>query len=54
MPDIYLEDLQSQLVVDLGVMVSRKLIWETLRRNGFTMKKVNAHKSPLIAEGKCK
>lgn len=41
-PDIYLEDLQSQIVTNLGVKVSRKLIWETLRRNGLTMKKVSA------------
>jgi len=41
-PDIYLEDLQSQMIIDLGVKVSRKLIWETLRRNGLTMKKVSA------------
>ena len=48
-PDIYLEDVQSQLVVDLGLMVSRKLIWKTLQRNGLTMKKVNDHQlSPII------
>lgn len=39
-PDIYLEDLQLQIVADLGIKISRKLIWETLRRNGLTMKKV--------------
>ena len=40
-PDIYLEDLQSQMTADLGVTVSRGLIWRTLKRNGLTMKKVN-------------
>ena len=44
-PDIYLEDLQSQIIADLGVKVSRKLIWEILRRNGLTMKKVNTCQS---------
>ena len=41
MPDVYLEDLQLQIVANLGVTVSQKLIWETLRHNGLTMKKVN-------------
>lgn len=33
-------------------MVSRKLIWETLRRNGLTMKKVKVRLSPLITKVK--
>ena len=52
MPDIYLEDLQSQIVADLGVMVSRKLIWQTLRRNGLTMKKVKINQSVLFVKYK--
>ena len=38
---MYLEDLRSQLAADLGVKVSHKLIWATLRRNGLSLKKVN-------------
>lgn len=52
MPDIYLEDLQSQIVADLGVMVSRKLIWQTLRRNSLTMKKVKINQSVLFVKYK--
>ena len=49
-PDIYLEDLQSQLVTNLGVMVSWKLIWETLHRNRLTMKKVGTCQPILVTE----
>ena len=47
MTNVYLEDLQLQIVANLGVIVSQKLIWETLRHNSLTMKKVNAHQ-PLL------
>src|ERR1700679_2600754 len=38
---MYLEDLRSQMIADIGVAVSCKLIWQTLKRNGLTMKKVH-------------
>ena len=40
-PNVYLEDLQSQIAADLGVKISRKLVWETLRRGGLTLKKAS-------------
>ena len=49
-PDIYLEDLQLQVLDNLGVKVSQKLIWETLRRNNLTMKKVVVYQCAYSVE----
>ena len=40
MPDSYLDELQEALAMSSGVQVSRSTVWRTLRRAGFTMKKV--------------
>lgn len=39
-PDLYLDELQEMLAASCGRTVSRATIWRTLRRAGFTMKKV--------------
>lgn len=40
-PDIYLEELQEQLELRRGVVISLSTIWKALRRTGYTMKKVH-------------
>ncbi|KIJ04708.1 hypothetical protein PAXINDRAFT_24918, partial [Paxillus involutus ATCC 200175] len=40
-PDLYLDELREMLATSCGVDVSRATIWRTLRRAGFTMKKVS-------------
>ncbi|KIK16908.1 hypothetical protein PISMIDRAFT_112404 [Pisolithus microcarpus 441] len=40
MPDLYLDELQEMLATSCGVQVSCSTVWHTLRRSGFTMKKV--------------
>ena len=42
MPDLYLNELQEMMTAETGVWVSCATIWRTLRRKGFTMKKVSA------------
>ncbi|KIK85510.1 hypothetical protein PAXRUDRAFT_40987, partial [Paxillus rubicundulus Ve08.2h10] len=42
-PDLYLDELQEVLAVSCGCMVSHATIWRTLRRAGFTMKKVGIY-----------
>jgi transposase len=39
-PDLYLAELQEILEDRLGVEVNESTIWRSLRRCGFTMKKV--------------
>lgn len=39
-PDLYLDELQEMMAVSCGIDVSRSTVWRTLRRAGFTMKKV--------------
>ena len=39
-PDVYLDELQEMLATSCGVYVSRATVWRTLRKAGFTMKKV--------------
>jgi hypothetical protein len=39
-PDIYLDELRETLSTHCGVNVSESTVWRTLRRAGFTMKKV--------------
>jgi transposase len=39
-PDLYLDELKEMLEVTCGVSVSRSTVWRTLRRAGFTMKKI--------------
>ena len=39
-PDLYLDELQEVLATTAGVEVSRSTVWCTLRRVGFTMKKI--------------
>jgi hypothetical protein len=38
---MYLDEIQEMLVATCGVNVSRTTVWRTLRRAGFTMKKVS-------------
>ena len=40
MPDLYLDELQSDLRDVCGVIVPLSTIWRTLRRSGYSMKKV--------------
>jgi transposase len=40
MPDMYLDELRDTLATTCGVKVSDATVWRTLRRAGFTMKKV--------------
>jgi transposase len=40
MPDLYLDELRLELLETCGVSVSLKTIWKTLRRGGYSMKKV--------------
>jgi hypothetical protein len=39
-PDLYLDELRLELQERLGVSVSMSTIWRTLRKGGYTMKKV--------------
>ncbi|KIK77083.1 hypothetical protein PAXRUDRAFT_779145 [Paxillus rubicundulus Ve08.2h10] len=39
-PDLYLDELQEMLETSCGVDVSCAIIWRTLCRAGFTMKKI--------------
>lgn len=39
-PDLYLDELRLELQERLGVTVSIPTIWRTLRKGGYTMKKV--------------
>lgn len=39
-PDLYLDELQEMMALSCGVNVSRSTVWHTLKRAGFTMKKV--------------
>ncbi|KAF8835701.1 hypothetical protein BDN67DRAFT_1015314 [Paxillus ammoniavirescens] len=39
-PDLYLDELQEMLSVSCNVNISCSTIWRTLRRSGFTMKKM--------------
>ena len=39
-PDLYLDELRLELQERLGVLVSMSTIWRTLRKGGYTMKKV--------------
>ncbi|KIJ08893.1 hypothetical protein PAXINDRAFT_88229 [Paxillus involutus ATCC 200175] len=39
-PDLYLDELQEMLAASCGRTVSKSTIWHTLRKTGFTMKKV--------------
>ncbi|KAI0262505.1 hypothetical protein BGY98DRAFT_899212, partial [Russula aff. rugulosa BPL654] len=39
-PDMYLDELRDTLATTCGVKVSDATVWRTLRRAGFTMKKV--------------
>jgi transposase len=39
-PDFFLDELQEILQVYRGVNVSQATVWRTLKRAGFTMKKV--------------
>jgi hypothetical protein len=41
-PDIYLKELQDMISMNCGVDVSISTLWRTLRRAGFTMKKVRS------------
>ncbi|KAJ7241044.1 Homeodomain-like protein [Mycena haematopus] len=51
-PDLYLAELQEILEDRLGVSVDHSTLWRSLRRCGFTMKKVSsdsAHNPILIS-----
>jgi len=39
-PDLYLDELRGLLEECCGVCVSNSMLWRTLRRSGFTMKKI--------------
>ena len=39
-PDLYLDELRLELQERFGVSVSISTIWRTLRKGGYTMKKV--------------
>ena len=39
-PDLYLDELRLELQERLGVSVSISTIWRTLRKGGYTMRKV--------------
>jgi transposase len=40
-PDLYLDELQLELQEKHGVSVSIPTIWRTLKRGGYSMKKVH-------------
>ena len=40
-PDLYLDELWLELQEKFGVLVSLSTIWRTLRKGGYTMKKVS-------------
>jgi transposase len=42
-PDIYLTELRELLEERRGVEISDATLWRSLRRSGFTMKKVSSH-----------
>lgn len=42
-PDIYLNELRELLEERRGIEVSDATLWRSLRRSGFTMKKVSSH-----------
>ena len=44
-PDLYLDELQLELQEKFGVSVSLSTIWRTLRKGGYSMKKVNYQSS---------
>jgi hypothetical protein len=39
-PDLYLDELRLELQERLGISVSTSTVWRTLRKGGYTMKKV--------------
>ena len=39
-PDLYLDELRQELAISTGVWGSIPTVWRTLRRTGYTMKKV--------------
>ena len=43
MPDLYLDELRTELLETCGVSVSLATIWRTLIKGGYTMKKVCDH-----------
>ncbi|KAJ7450497.1 Homeodomain-like protein [Mycena galericulata] len=47
-PDIYLAELQEILEDRLGVSVDESTLWRSLKRCGFTMKKVKSHSGKMI------
>ena len=44
-PDLYLDELRLELQERLGVSVSTSTIWRTLRKGGYTLKKVRYNQS---------
>jgi transposase len=42
-PDLYLDELQEMLSTTCGVTVSQSTVWRTLRKAGFTLKKVSIY-----------
>jgi len=49
-PDLYLDELKEILEISCGVSISRSTIWRTLRRAGFTMKKLTRVAAERSAE----
>ena len=44
-PDLYLDELRLELQEKFGVSVSLSTIWRTLKKGGYTMKKVSYQSS---------
>ena len=44
-PDLYLDELRLELQEKFGVSVSLSTIWRTLRKGGYSMKKVSYQSS---------
>ncbi|KAK2463341.1 hypothetical protein APHAL10511_004652 [Amanita phalloides] len=49
-PDAYLDELQEMLMVSCGIHVSRAMVWCTLRKKGYTMKKLTWVAQERLAE----
>ncbi|KIO03228.1 hypothetical protein M404DRAFT_146095 [Pisolithus tinctorius Marx 270] len=46
-PNLYLDELQEMIQASCGTEVSHAMVWRTLCRYGFTMKKSAQHKNHL-------
>jgi transposase len=52
-PDIYLTELRELLEERRGIEVSDSTLWRSLKRSGFTMKKVGSQASHLLYDELC-